>query len=55
MENDDEQKHNVNEASTSIDCDTNVHETAQNEMQNRYVIAADNKKKKKTSIIKIAL
>ncbi|XP_032686527.1 T-complex protein 11-like protein 1 isoform X2 [Odontomachus brunneus] len=35
MENEDEQKHNVNKASTSIDCDTNVHKTTQNEMQNR--------------------
>lgn len=38
MENEDEQKHNVNEASTSIDCDTNVHKTAQNETQNKYVV-----------------
>ncbi|XP_014482352.1 PREDICTED: T-complex protein 11-like protein 1 [Dinoponera quadriceps] len=37
MENEDEQKqkHNVNKASTSIDCDTNVHKTAQNEAQDR--------------------
>lgn len=40
MENEDEQKHNINdEASTSTTCDnTNVHTSAQNEAQNRYVV-----------------
>lgn len=38
MENEDEQKHNINDAGTSTNCDTNVHTSAENEVQNRYVI-----------------
>lgn len=38
MENKDEQKRNINDASTSIDCDTNVHTTEQNEVQDEYVV-----------------
>lgn len=38
MENEDEQKLNINDAGTSsMNCDTNVHTTGQNEVQNRYV------------------
>ena len=37
MENEDEQKHNTNDASTSTNCDINVHTNAQNEVH-RYVI-----------------
>lgn len=48
MENEDEQKVNVNEASASIDCDTKVHKAAQNEVQNKYVAGIYNE-----SIIKI--
>jgi len=32
MENEDEQKHNTNDAGTSTNCDTNVHTNAQNEV-----------------------
>lgn len=38
MENEDEQKHNTEEAGTSTNYDTNVHTSAQSEIQNRYVI-----------------
>ncbi|XP_077258928.1 T-complex protein 11-like protein 1 isoform X1 [Temnothorax americanus] len=35
MKNEDEQKHNTNDAGTSTNCDTNVDTTVQNEIQNR--------------------
>jgi len=38
MENEDKQKHDINDASTSANCDTNINTTAQNEGQNVYVI-----------------
>lgn len=38
MENEDEQKHDTEEAGTSTNCDTNVYTSAQSEIQNRYVI-----------------
>jgi len=38
MENEDKQKHDVNDASTSANCDTNINTSAQNEVQNTYVI-----------------
>jgi len=38
MENEDKEKHNVNDASTSANCDTNINTSLQNEVQNAYVI-----------------
>jgi len=38
MENEDEQKHNANDAGTPTNCDTNVHTNTQNEVHNRYVV-----------------
>jgi len=37
MENEDKQKQDVNDASTSANCD-NINTSAQNEVQNTYVI-----------------
>lgn len=47
MENEDEQKHNTNDAGTSTNCDTNVHTNVQNEVH-RYVIRIHNKYVTKT-------
>ena len=42
MENEDEQKHNTNDAGTSTNYDTNVHTNAQHEVH-RYVIRIHSK------------
>lgn len=50
MENEDEQKHNTNDAGPSTNCDTNIHTTATNEVQNRYVVRIYSKYITKTAL-----